>query len=162
MLSAVKYSAMSNPEPDAPEEVETPKPPSDSEASGRNSKFAPIPLILCIAGMLISPFFVATFVPEAAAGWTVLGIFFVLALGTGVWFGAITKPTWWFPVAVGVAFMLTRALYFQDGLFLYALGFAALAGVGTLLSGAGKLELDDDDASAVDKFKEVEHGEVGA
>ena len=160
MLSAVKYSAMSNPEPDAPEEVETPKPPSDSEASGRNSKFAPIPLILCIAGMLISPFFVATFVPEAAAGWTVLGIFFVLALGTGVWFGAITKPTWWFPVTVGVAFMLTRALYFQDGLFLYALGFAALAGVGTLLSGARKLELDDDDASAVDKFKEVDRKSV--
>src|SRR5699024_12662965 len=112
MLSAVKYSAMSNPEPDAPEEVETPKPPSDSEASGRNSKFAPIPLILRIAGMLISPFFVATFVPEAAAGWTVLSIFFVLALGTVVWFGGITKPTWWFPVLVGFAFILTCTLYF--------------------------------------------------
>src|SRR5699024_10919730 len=112
--------------------------------------------------MLISPFFVATFVPEAAAGWTVVGIFFVLALGTGVWFGAITKPTRWFLVAVGVAFMPTRALYFHDALFLYSLRFDVLAGVGTLLSGAGKLELDDDDASAVDKFKEVEHGEVGA
>src|SRR5699024_12522863 len=119
---------MSNPEPDAPEEVETPKPPSDSEASGRNSKFAPIPLILCIAGMLISPFFVATFVPEASAGWTVLGIFFVLALGTGLWFGAITKPTWWFPVAVGVPFMATRALYFYDGRVLYCRGSARRAG----------------------------------
>src|SRR5699024_1472639 len=128
----------------------------------RNSKFAPIPLILCIAGMLISPFFVATFVPESSAGWTVLGIFFVLALGTGLWFGAITKPTWWSPLSVGVAFIATRAVYVQDGLFPYALGFEALAGVGTLLSGARKLELDDDDASAVDKFKEVEHGEVGA
>src|SRR5699024_148849 len=130
MLSPLNYSAMSNPEPDGPQEVDTPKPPSDPEASRRNSRFDPIPLILCIAGMLISPFFVATFVPESSAGWTVLGIFFVLALGTGLWFGAITKPTWWFPVAVGVAFMATRALYFQDGLFLYALGFAALAGVG--------------------------------
>ena len=146
MVSNVNYKAMSETAPEVSED----------------SKLAFIPFVLCIVGMLVSPYLVALFAPEASAGWTVLGIFFVLALGTGVWFGAITKPTWWFPVAVGVAFMLTRALYFQDGLFLYALGFAALAGVGTLLSGAGKLELDDDDASAVDKSKEVEHGEVGA
>ena len=143
-----------------------------NETAPEESKFAALPLIICIVGMLVSPYLIATFVPDASAGWTALGIFFVLTLGGGLWFGAIHKPTWWFPVAAGVSFMVARALYFQDGLFLYALGFALLAGLGTLLTGAGKLDLDDEESEKAtaeptaeritDEVKEVKHGEVGA
>lgn len=150
MVSNVKYKAMSETAPEVSED----------------SKLAFIPFVLCIVGMLVSPYLVALFAPEASAGWTVLGIFFVLTLGGGLWFGAIHKPTWWFPVAAGIAFMVSRALYFQEGLFLYTAGFALLAGLGTLLTGAGKLDLDEDDDSedaAEDDFpKEVKRGEVGA
>lgn len=150
MVSNVKYKNMSETAPEVSED----------------SKLAFIPFVLCIVGMLVSPYLVALFAPEASAGWTVLGIFFVLTLGGGLWFGAIHKPTWWFPVAVGIAFMVSRALYFQEGLFLYTAGFALLAGLGTLLTGAGKLDLDEDDDSE-DAFEddlpeEVTRGEVGA
>ena len=157
MVSNVNYKAMSETEPEVSEE---------QDASTEDSKLAFIPFILCIVGMLVSPYLVAIFAPEASAGWTVLGIFFVLTLGGGLWFGAIHKPTWWFPVAVGVAFMVSRALYFQEGLFLYTVGFALLAGLGTLLTGASKLDLDDEEDSEDDAEKElpeeVKRGEVGA
>ncbi len=150
MVSNVKYKNMSETAPEVSED----------------SKLAFIPFVLCIVGMLVSPYLVALFAPEASAGWSVLGIFFVLTLGGGLWFGAIHKPTWWFPVAVGIAFMVSRALYFQEGLFLYTAGFALLAGLGTLLTGAGKLDLDEDDdsgdASEDDLPEEVTRGEVGA
>ena len=150
MVSNVNYKAMSETTPEVSED----------------SKLAFIPFVLCIVGMLVSPYLVALFAPEASAGWSVLGIFFVLTLGGGLWFGAIHKPTWWFPVAVGIAFMVSRALYFQEGLFLYTVGFALLAGLGTLLTGAGKLDLDEDDdsedASEDDLPEEVTRGEVGA
>lgn len=154
MVSNVNYKAMSETAPEVSED----------------SKLAFIPFVLCIVGMLVSPYLVALFAPEASAGWTVLGIFFVLTLGGGLWFGAIHKPTWWFPVAVGIAFMVSRALYFQEGLFLYTVGFGLLAGLGTLLTGAGKLDFDEDDAedddsedASEDDFpKEVKRGEVGA
>lgn len=150
MVSNVNYKAMSETAPEVSED----------------SKLAFIPFVLCIVGMLVSPYLVALFAPEASAGWTVLGIFFALTLGGGLWFGAIHKPTWWFPVAIGIAFMVSRALYFQEGLFLYTVGFGLLAGLGTLLTGAGKLDLDEDDdsedASEDDFPKEVKRGEVGA
>lgn len=154
MVSNVNYKAMSETAPEVSED----------------SKLAFIPFVLCIVGMLVSPYLVALFAPEASAGWTVLGIFFVLTLGGGLWFGAIHKPTWWFPVAVGIAFMVSRALYFQEGLFLYTVGFGLLAGLGTLLTGAGKLDFDENDAedddsedASEDDFpKEVKRGEVGA
>ncbi|MDN6445341.1 MAG: hypothetical protein L0K28_11670, partial [Corynebacterium casei] len=61
---------------------------------------------------------------------------------------------------------VSRALYFQEGLFLYTVGFALLAGLGTLLTGAGKLDLDEDDdsedASEDALPEEVKRGEVGA
>lgn len=122
------------------------------------SNIAFIPIVLAIVGMLVSPYLVATFAPAASAGWVVLAIFFVLSLGSGLWFGAVHKPTWWFPIAVGVGFMVARALYFQEGLFLYTAGFALLAGVGTLLTGAGKL---DDSSDPVDA-EEVDRGEMVA
>lgn len=156
MVSNVKYKAMSKTAPEASE---------GQDASTEDSKLAFIPFLLCIVGMLISPYLVALFAPAASAGWTVLGVFFVLILGGGLWFGAIHKPTWWFPVAVGIAFMVSRALYFQEGLFLYTVGFALLAGLGTLLTGAGKLDLDEDDAgddSEDDLVEEVKRGEMGA
>lgn len=157
MVSNVKYKNMSETAPEVSEE---------QDASTEDSKLAFIPFVLCIVGMLVSPYLVALFAPEASAGWTVLGIFFVLTLGGGLWFGAIHKPTWWFPVAVGIAFMVSRALYFQEGLFLYTAGFALLAGLGTLLTGAGKLDLDEDDdsedASEDDLPEEVKRGEMGA
>ena len=154
MVSNVNYKAMSETAPEVSED----------------SKLAFIPFVLCIVGMLVSPYLVALFAPEASAGWTVLGIFFALTLGGGLWFGAIHKPTWWFPVAIGIAFMVSRALYFQEGLFLYTVGFGLLAGLGTLLTGAGKLDFDEDDAedddsehASEDDFpKEVKRGEVGA
>lgn len=152
MVSNVKYKDMTETAPEVSEE---------QDASTEDSKLAFIPFILCIVGMLVSPYLVALFAPAASAGWTVLGIFFVLTLGGGLWFGSLDKPTWWFPVAVGIAFMVSRALYFQEGLFLYTVGFALLAGLGTLLTGAGKLDLDEDDAED-DLPEEVKRGEVGA
>ncbi len=157
MVSNVKYKDMSETTPEVSEEHDAPT---------EDSKLAFIPFVLCIVAMLVSPYLVALFAPAASAGWTVLGIFFVLTLGGGLWFGAIHKPTWWFPVAVGIAFMVSRALYFQEGLFLYTAGFALLAGLGTLLTGAGKLDLDEDDdsedASEDALPEEVKRGEVGA
>ena len=140
----------------------------------QTSTWAAIPLILCIAGMLVSPYLIATFVPENIAGWSVLGTFLVLALGCGIWFGALSTPTWWFPLAIGVTIMIAQALYFQEGLFLYAVGFAVLAGLGTLITGVGKLDLDDKDdgqdahngednnADDSESREQVERGEVGA
>lgn len=157
MVSNVKYKDMSETTPEVSEEHDAPT---------EDSKLAFIPFVLCIVAMLVSPYLVALFAPPASAGWTVLGIFFVLTLGGGLWFGAIHKPTWWFPVAVGIAFMVSRALYFQEGLFLYTVGFALLAGLGTVLTGAGKLDLDEDDdsedASEDALPEEVKRGEVGA
>ncbi|MGP5160461.1 hypothetical protein ACTXKO_02945 [Corynebacterium casei] len=144
----------------------TPEVSEEHDAPTEDSKLAFIPFVLCIVGMLVSPYLVATFAAAASAGWTVLGIFFVLTLGGGLWFGAIHKPTWWFPVSIGIAFMVSRALYFQEGLFLYTVGFALLAGLGTVLTGAGKLDLDEDDdsedASEDALPEEVKRGEVGA
>lgn len=153
MVSNVKYKDMSETTPEVSEEHDAPT---------EDSKLAFIPFVLCIVGMLVSPYLVATFAAAASAGWTVLGIFFVLTLGGGLWFGAIHKPTWWFPVSIGIAFMVSRALYFQEGLFLYTVGFALLAGLGTVLTGAGKLDLDEDGAEDDDFPKEVKRGEVGA
>lgn len=157
MVSNVKYKGMSETTPEVSEEHDAPT---------EDSKLAFIPFVLCIVGMLVSPYLVATFAAAASAGWTVLGIFFVLTLGGGLWFGAIHKPTWWFPVSIGIAFMVSRALYFQEGLFLYTVGFALLAGLGTVLTGAGKLDLDEDDdsedASEDALPEEVKRGEVGA
>ena len=145
-----------------------------ADKSQRTSTWAAIPLILCIAGMLVSPYLIATFVPENIAGWSVLGTFLVLSLGCGIWFGALSIPTWWFPLGIGVTFMIAQALYFQEGLFLYAVGFAVLAGLGTLITGVGKLDLDDKDDGQVahnggdnneddsESREEVERGEVGA
>lgn len=140
----------------------------------QTSTWAAIPLILCIAGMLVSPYLIAVFVPENIAGWSVLGTFLVLSLGCGIWFGALSTPTWWFPLAIGVTFMIAQALYFQEGLFSYAVGFAVLAGLGTLITGVGKLDLDDKDdgqdahnggdnnGDDSESREEVERGEVGA
>ena len=70
--------------------------------------------------------------------------------------------------------MIAQALYFQEGLFLYAVGFAVLAGLGTLITGVGKLDLDDKDdgqdahnggdnnGDDSESREEVERGEVGA
>ena len=149
-----------------------------ADKSQRTSTWAAIPLILCIAGMLVSPYLIASFVPENIAGWSVLGTFLVLSLGCGIWFGALSIPTWWFSLAIGVTFMVAQALYFQEGLFLYAVGFAVLAGLGTLITGVGKLDLDaeddgqdahnggndsgNDSGEKSESREEVERGEVGA
>lgn len=120
-----------------------------------------VPLILCVVGMLLSPLAIAHLTPAAAAGWWVLGIFAAVTLVCGLWFGAVTTPTWWFPVTVGIGFLVTGWLYFQGGVFLYGVGFALLAGLGTLLTGANKLDLDDEEQDS--KTEEAEElGELEA
>ncbi|MFH0412394.1 hypothetical protein ACG98H_09920 [Corynebacterium sp. L4756] len=114
-----------------------------------------LPVIICVLGMLVAPYVVAIAAPAAAAGWVVIGVFAALTVACGLWFGAVTKPTWWFPVLIGFAFMLAKALYFQDNVTLYAFAFAILAGIGTLLTGANKLEDDEAAEEAEDKAHEL-------
>lgn len=137
--------------------------PVDAEDDARaESPTSFLPLVVCVAGILILPFVVATFLPASAAGWSVLGIFTVLTLACGAWFGALTTPTWWFPVGVGVAFWIAKALYFQDGTFLYSVLFALLAGFGTLITGHNKLDLDDEEEIEGEPAGEVERGDMDA
>lgn len=138
---------------------------TNAETDGQaGSKLAFLPLIICTLGILVVPYLIAIFVPAAAAGWTVIGVFAVLTLGSGVFFGALTAPTWWFPLIIGVVFLVAKALYFQEGTFLYAVLFALLSGFGTLITGHGKLDLDDEEESGSSETPkgEVKHGNLEA
>lgn len=68
------------------------------------------------------------------AGEHAVGAVIALILGTGfaagVADGATYRPTLSLPILAGIGFLLAKALYFNDGTFIYAIGAGLACGAG--------------------------------
>lgn len=79
-------------------------------------------------------------IPLASGPWVVVGFIFAVAAIAGLIDGIAFRPNWSLPLLTGVGFWISKALYFNDGTFIYALGVtlacAAAMWVGSLVGGS--------------------------
>lgn len=89
-----------------------------------------------IALYVIGPLVLIPAVGAEHAVVPVIALIFGIAAVAGLVDGLTYRPTFSLPVLAGVGFLFAKALYFNDGTFIYALGCGVVAGLFTLLGGS--------------------------
>lgn len=79
-------------------------------------------------------------IPAVSSPWPVVAYLFAVAAIAGLIDGIAFRPNWSLPLLAGFGFWIAKALYFNDGTFIYVLGTvltcAAAMGVGRVLGGS--------------------------
>lgn len=79
-------------------------------------------------------------IPAVSSPWPVVAYIFAVAAIAGLIDGIAFRPNWSLPLLTGVGFWIAKALYFNDGTFIYAIGVtltcAAAMGLGSLVGGS--------------------------
>lgn len=69
----------------------------------------------------------------AVEGWAIVGAYAVVTVLFALYDATSFRPSWTFPIIVGVAFWIARGLYFNDGSWIYLPVLVALAGASAAL-----------------------------
>lgn len=79
-------------------------------------------------------------IPAVSSPWAVVAYIFAVAAIAGLIDGIAFRPNWSLPLLAGFGFWIAKALYFNDGTFIYVLGAAltcaAAMGLGSLVGGS--------------------------
>lgn len=94
---------------------------------------------VAVAAYIVGPLLLIPAFGGDAAVIPVIIFIFAAAAIAGFVDGATYRFTWSLPILVGVGFFIAKALYFNDGTFIYGLGCVAVAAAaGGLGAGVGK------------------------
>ncbi len=107
--------------------------PATSE-KGRSGWQRATPLVMLAVYAVAPAVLIPAFSPNAVGA--VIALIFGTAAIAGLIDGLTFRPTWSLPILAGVGFLIAKALYFNDGTFIYAIGATATAGVATFVAGA--------------------------
>ena len=79
-------------------------------------------------------------IPVVSSPWPVVAYIFAVAAIAGLIDGIAFRPNWSLPLLAGFGFWIAKALYFNDGTFIYVLGVtltcAVVMGLGSLVGGS--------------------------
>ena len=79
-------------------------------------------------------------IPAVSSPWPVVAYIFAVAAIAGLIDGIAFRPNWSLPLLAGFGFWIAKALYFNDGTFIYSiavtLACAAAVWVGSLVGGS--------------------------
>lgn len=79
-------------------------------------------------------------IPLVSNPWVMVGFIFAVAIIAGIADGIAFRPTLSLPLLTGVGFWISKALYFNDGTFIYSIAVtlvcAAAMWVGSLVGGS--------------------------
>lgn len=116
---------------------------SNDDDAERTGWVKAVPYVM-IAAYVLGPLLL---IPLANSPWLLVGFIFVVAAIAGLVDGFAFRPTLSLPLLAGLGFWISKALYFNDGTFIYALGAivacAAATGLARVIRGSssqGKAE----------------------
>lgn len=108
----------------------------DSAAGGRTGWVNAVPYVM-VAAYALGPLLL---IPAVHSPWPVVGFIFAVAAAAGFVDGIAFRPNWSLPLLAGVGFWISKALYFNDGTFIYSIAVtlvcAAAMWVGSLVGGS--------------------------
>lgn len=107
-----------------------------SDNAGRTGWLKAVPYAT-VAAYVIGPLLL---IPAVSSPWPVVAYIFAVAAIAGLIDGIAFRPNWSLPLLAGFGFWIAKALYFNDGTFIYVLGAAltcaAAMGIGRVLGGS--------------------------